>query len=355
MSKEPIPGFIVTTSAKPCPICQRSGWCLIAKDGHAALCKRVESPKKWKEAGWYHVLDATVKPVYTPTKKPDKPKSDSIWPAEAIRYAANIDPAARGRLAIKLGLPETGLNCIPLIGWRDEKASGCFTFPEKDGDGKVIGINRRYETGEKKVIAGGERGITLPTGWNSPTDQPLWIVEGPTDAAGLTVAGLKAIGRPSNNGGAIHLARAIKAIPVDRTIIVIGENDERYDKILKRLRCPGLEGAISVAMQLAETLPHRIEWAMPPAGFKDARDWLTSKHHGDTNWLDRGKDFAYIVRSQSKPAKMTAEQYKEELELNQNEFEFETDSWGIDSAIGEILTRHNSVPHTESDFEAIFQ
>lgn len=355
MSNEPIPGFIVTTKSKPCPLCQRFGWCLIAKDGHAALCQRVESKKKWKGAGWYHVLDASIKPVYIPTKKPEKPKTDSRWSAEAIRYAANIDPTARGRLAIKLGLPESGLNCITLIGWRDEKASGCFTFPENDGDGKIIGLNRRYESGEKKVIAGGERGITLPTGWNLPTDQPLWIVEGPTDAAGLTAAGLKAIGRPSNSGGVAHLARAIKAIPSDRTVIVIGENDERYDKILKRLRCPGLEGATSVAVQLAELLPHRIEWAMPPVGYKDARDYLTSKNHGNENWHNRGKDFAYIVRSESKPAATTIDEYKAELELRQNEFDFESDSWGIDTPIGEILSRHSSGPSTESDLSALFQ
>lgn len=355
MSKEPVPGFIVTTTAKPCPLCQRSGWCLIAKDGHAALCQRVESKKKWKGAGWYHVLDASIKPVYIPTKKPDKPKTDSRWSAEAIRYAANIDPTARGRLAVKLGLPESGLNCIPLIGWRDEKASGCFTFPEKDGDGKIIGLNRRYESGEKKVIAGGERGITLPTCWNNPTDEPLWIVEGPTDAAGLTVAGLKAIGRPSNNGGASHLARAIKAISETRTIIVLGENDERFDKLLKRLRCPGIEGATAVAVQLTASLPHRIEWAMPPAGYKDAREWLTSKNHGDASWSSRGKDFAYIVRSESRPAAMAIEEHKADLELRQNEFEFESDSWGVDSPVDEILSRIGSAPAAESDLSALFQ
>ncbi|MHC4357133.1 MAG: DUF3854 domain-containing protein, partial [Planctomycetota bacterium] len=41
-----------------CPICSKPDWCLIAKDGSAAICARIEdgSVKKCGDAGWLHML-----------------------------------------------------------------------------------------------------------------------------------------------------------------------------------------------------------------------------------------------------------------------------------------------------------
>ncbi|WP_171475045.1 hypothetical protein [Frigoriglobus tundricola] len=49
-------------------------------------------------------------------------------------------------------------------------------------------------------MPGSKRGLTLPTGWRDRPG-PVFVVEGPTDAAALTAAGLAAVGRPSNAGG----------------------------------------------------------------------------------------------------------------------------------------------------------
>ena len=45
----------VTKSCR-CPVCGRPDWCLIAADGTAAICARVQSGKRCGEAGWLHRL-----------------------------------------------------------------------------------------------------------------------------------------------------------------------------------------------------------------------------------------------------------------------------------------------------------
>lgn len=46
------PRYRVNTS-RPCPVCGKTGWCL--SDGSTwAICQRVESCQRWKEAGWFH-------------------------------------------------------------------------------------------------------------------------------------------------------------------------------------------------------------------------------------------------------------------------------------------------------------
>ena len=47
------------SKAKPCPVCGKPDWCLVTGpqgDSTAAICARVESPKRCGEAGWLHVL-----------------------------------------------------------------------------------------------------------------------------------------------------------------------------------------------------------------------------------------------------------------------------------------------------------
>ena len=45
----------------PCPVCGKPDWCLVAADGSAAICQRIEqgSRKHCGEAGWLHILSDT--------------------------------------------------------------------------------------------------------------------------------------------------------------------------------------------------------------------------------------------------------------------------------------------------------
>ena len=42
----------------PCPVCDKPDWCLVAKDGSAAICARISegSVKQYGDAGWLHFL-----------------------------------------------------------------------------------------------------------------------------------------------------------------------------------------------------------------------------------------------------------------------------------------------------------
>ena len=267
----------------PCPVCEKPEWCLVAPDGSAAICARIESAKRCGEAGWLHRRAEPVKGAPPPKCNPAGPPKD--WPALAAKFAANLDADRRKELAAKLGLPADALDALPLLGFSPDDSRGpCFTFAEMDAAGNVVGLNRRYCDGSKKAMAGSKRGLTLPTGWRDRPG-PVFVVEGPTDAAALTAAGLAAVGRPSNAGGVKLLAALVRDRDADRDILIVGENDQKDAGAW-----PGRAGALSVARGLSALLRRSIRWALPPADAKDVRDWLTADARAAVPWDQRGAD-----------------------------------------------------------------
>lgn len=271
------------SASNPCPICDRPDWCLVAPDGCAVICTRTESAKRCGDAGWLHRLAEPVPRASTVNRKPIGAPKD--WPALAAAFAAKLDHDRRAKLAAKLGLPAGALDALPLLGFNpDDPAGACFTFAECDPTGRPIGLNRRFRDGSKKAMSGAKRGLTLPTGWR---DRPgsVFVVEGPTDAAALTAAGLSAVGRPSNAGGVALLADLLRDLDPERDVIVLGENDEKPDG-----KWPGRTGAQSVARGLAAALRRPVRWALPPTDAKDVRDWLTAEARGAAPWDQRGAE-----------------------------------------------------------------
>lgn len=278
--------MLPVSASAPCPVCQKPDWCLRAPDGSVAICQRVKSAKRCGDAGWLHRLTEPVAPV--PRPKPKPTAAPTNWSALAATYAKNFRPDGRAKLAGLLGLPPDALDALPLLGVnRADPAGPCATFPETDAGGTVIGINRRYSNGSKKAMHGGKRGLTLPTGWRDRPG-PTFVVEGPTDAAALTAAGLSAVGRPSNTGGVALLADLFRADP-QREIVVNGENDRT------ETGWPGLDGAVVVARGLAEKLGRAVRRAMPPESAKDVRDWLTAVDRGTSPWARRGADLRELL------------------------------------------------------------
>jgi hypothetical protein len=165
--------------------------------------------------------------------------------------AQNLTEERRAELAAALGLPEASLAAIRLLGFNEEDPFGpCWTFPEVDGNGRVVGINRRRRDSRKKAMDSGHRGLTVPDGWQE-REGPVLLVEGPSDVLGATAMGLAAIGRPSNTGGVEHLTALLQGLPADRQVIVVGEWDPKPDG-----KWPGKDGAVKVAGELTEKL-HR--------------------------------------------------------------------------------------------------
>jgi hypothetical protein len=192
------------------------------------------------------------------------------WTALAADCEAALRRVSLRRLARELGVTLDSLQALR-VGWREKDSA--WTFPEFDGRGNIIGILRRYRDGRKKVMAGSQRGLYLPTGWHA-LEGTLYLPEGPTDVAALITHGLRAVGRPACTGGVQHLRDLLTGMDVE--VLVVGEIDAKEDG-----KWPGRDGARAVAAALARDLGRRVRWTMPPAGFKDVREYLTmEKSHG---------------------------------------------------------------------------
>lgn len=303
-------GWTRVSKNSPCPICGKPDNCTVTNDGKFCYCGRVDEGASRTNAGgqYLHRLNdphtsskwnggdyrkpignpntpkglpqsSPVQPSPTPNSKADpEPKID--WAAKAEGFRQH--PRLRGKqieLAHSLGVSEASLNALG-CGY-DDSGKGSWTFPERDGNGKVIGISRRFRDGNKIAVPRSKRGIYFCEE-NLKLSGPVYIVEGASDtAAGITM-GMRMIGRPSNNGGRHHIAVLLKRLlekEPDLRVIVVGENDEKEDG-----KWPGREGAIRVAGSLTENLERPIEWGMPPEGVKDLRSWRNAIKGDPRDW-----------------------------------------------------------------------
>lgn len=84
-------------------------------------------------------------------------------------YRSNVFPAMVDVLAEQLSVSSDSLHRLG-IGWKIKDS--CWTFPERDADGKIIGIIRRFLDGQKYCEKGSKRGLsfdatTVETGYNA--------------------------------------------------------------------------------------------------------------------------------------------------------------------------------------------
>lgn len=231
----------------------------------------------------------------SPRSKPSRADADPDrnWPNIATQFAKQFSSEYMQQLALILGLPVEAFEAMPLIGYYLK--SDCFTFPETDAKGKVIGIiTRRLRDGQKKALKGSKRGLSTPLGWQDRPG-PVYLVEGPSDTLAMTAAGLSAVGRPSNTGGVAYLVVLLGSIPNDREIVVVGENDQKENGLW-----PGRHGAESVAVALSEQLHRPVKIAFPPEESKDVRAWLVNANHGETSWCVRGEALSSILLANSR-------------------------------------------------------
>src|SRR5207248_11062007 len=111
-----LPPMIPVSRERPCPVCGKPDWCLVAEDGTAAICQRVGSGKRCGEAGWLHRL---AEPARAPTGRKKRKPADAPkdWPAEAATHAANLTPARKRELAELLKLPADAPDALELLGF----------------------------------------------------------------------------------------------------------------------------------------------------------------------------------------------------------------------------------------------
>lgn len=217
-----------------------------------------------------------------------EPRKD--WSTRAKSFKCSLGEDRLNELAINLGVQADALTRIG-VGWDTVRRR--YTFPERDGNGHIIGIATRKPNGNKVFMKGGFRGLTIPDDFEHMTAGPVLIVEGPTDvAAGLTL-GLKVVGRPSCNGGVKHLSKLLDG----RDVLIVGEFDMKSDG-----KWPGRDGAKSIAEQLARRWGTPVRWALPPDKAKDIRAWLNLQSlnlDDDTPCRAAGRKLIDVLRSSS--------------------------------------------------------
>lgn len=273
--------WIDATRDRPCPVCGKPDWCTITADGGTIHCRRGEhlpAPHGYRRKDTapdgaarfvrdrhddslaYEPAIYRVAVVRTPVRK----APTRCWADVAAEFA----DAARGRLrllAADLGVRLDVLEAMG-VGWTGR----AWSFPYRDGEGQIVGIATRLPDDGKKAVPTSRNALFYaPDRWRQG-DGPLYVVEGASDTAALTGLGLAVVGRPSNTGGAGHLAVLLREWPVDREIVVVGEHDEKPDG-----RWPRRDGAAAVAKQLAALLYREVAWTLPPEGVKDSRDYAT--------------------------------------------------------------------------------
>ena len=251
--------------ANPCPICDRPDWCLTTgpvDSPDAVICARIESAKRVgsQGAGWLHRLrdddNWRDRPRSVRVKAVDGPP-DGDFARLAGNAFADLGFPGRALLARELGVTSESLSRLH-VGWAPKHRA--FTFPMRDGDGNVCGIRLRRIDGRKLAVKGSRQGLFIPA--NVPIVGPLLICEGPTDTSALLDLHFDAVGRPSCTGGAQLLVELVRDWHPDE-VSIIADAD-----------APGQRGASYLASRLAGYVASGVRVVTPPAGAKDAREWV---------------------------------------------------------------------------------
>ena len=244
-----------------CPVCDKPDWCLVAEDGSAAICARIEegSVKKCGDAGWLHVLrnnghnghrrSASKRQVLKSFPLNRCQARDFSMLAE--QYQQQLTQRQLEGLSGSLGVSSQSLRRLGM-GW-DGRA---FTFPMSNDFGKIIGIRRRFPNGRKVSMTGSRTGLFVPEGL--PESGLLLICEGATDTAAALDLDFAALGRPSCNSRVDMTARFVKG----RKVVIVGDNDK-----------VGKVGAEKLASALI-LYCWSVKLIFPSDGTKDLRRWL---------------------------------------------------------------------------------
>lgn len=216
-----------------------------------------------------HYQRQVRKPAGKPQTKVESKRKGMPWILTAQQHAADLTQTRKLELANHLKLPVECIDSLFHVGsLKDRREGECWTFPEQDGDGQIIGIVRRRADGRKRTIQGSARGLNITRNWDE-LEGPVYVPEGASCTMALSAMGLAAVGRPSNTGGVAHLARLFAEVSAEREIVILGEWDAKPDG-----EWPGLAGCRSVAENLARELKRPIQWALPPDRAKDVRSWV---------------------------------------------------------------------------------
>lgn len=295
------------SKAHPCAVCGRDHKCSFGEDG-LICCGRCQGKKDGfvhmgtsEKDGTWHYYRREDDPVILERQReyrethPQRNGHVKDWNQLAATFRDALTPTRRDELANDLGVPVDVLSVLQ-VGWNGSE--GCWTFPERDGTGRIIGISRRWKNGEKKRMSGGHSGLYIPPAWKERGGVIL-CPEGASNTLALWAMGVAAIGRPNNLGGKEDLAQLLSDVPAERDIIIVGDFDPKNSG-----DWPGRDGAVAVAAHLHEKLNRPILWALPPDK-KDVREWLGAQTFDrlvSDCWEEAGETLLTKLRGGAHPA-----------------------------------------------------
>lgn len=292
---------MIKYTSSPCPVCSSTTkgcgaipdglhFCRGNADGHWKLVKKCDNG-----FSCYRKSDQIIRGK----KNDEKGRSFIDWTYKVNKYKSRMTKELSEKLSLRLRIPDYFDRFNVGVVYADKEHIK-YAIPEYD-EKRVVGINVRIEANEtsKIMIKGSNRGVVYPADFHGRNDI-VYVVEGFTDTAACYAAGLLAIGRPNNAGG----SKIISSLVNNRKVILVGENDWRLCKECQGRGCiqcndkgylfPGKEGAELVAGRLSKLLKRKIDWVMPPNGFKDVREYLVSL---DGEWKERGKKLVNNLRA----------------------------------------------------------
>lgn len=220
---------------------------------------------------------APQRPGTAPRKpNPDAPPAPDFAPL-VEEFRLRPGDSELDALSSELGVPAEAIDELAPL-WvpgdrvaqlvaRSAATEPAWGLPMRDTGGRVIGLQFRRPGGAKFSARGSRLGLFVPARFRARPGEVL-IVEGASDAAACTAAGLPAVGRASATHGADLLAELLADVP---EVIVVGENDARPG------RWPGRDGAVKLARDLARAWGRPVRWALPPRQFKDLRAWFNEQ------------------------------------------------------------------------------
>lgn len=253
---------------RPCPVCDRPDWCLIAADESAAICARIESdrPAGRNGAGWLHKLtDNWERPAWRPVERPVAKQSIN-WLDLCNQYRRACLLGSLGSLANTLGVSVDSLKRLR-VGWNDQRRA--FSFPMRDVDGKPCGIRYRSYSGSKFSETYSKEGLFF-----RPADllpDYLVISEGASDAAAVMDLGFPSvIGRANCRGNVDQIENLCRRLN-PRSVVLIPDSD-----------FVGVQGANQLRLRI-ERQQISVKTLVLPSGIKDVRACVQETKNAD--WL----------------------------------------------------------------------
>ena len=257
-------GYVRVSRRLRCPICGKPDWCLVSRDGKFAMCPR--SPNSYETpAGFRHALTGEAQAevaVIAARALPEPPEATIDAAALAVEFQDNVSETALEGHAATLGV---SVEALTVLGIGYSPQSDAWTFPMRNGSGKIVGVRLRNEAGRKWAVRGSTNGLFF-----SPThllgSKTLLLAEGPTDTAAAIDLGFHAVGRHTARGGA-GLVLELLNVFRPSLVVVVGDVDAP-DKMGHQA---GIEGACNLADQIW-SLTWTTKVIFPRRG-KDLRKW----------------------------------------------------------------------------------